>query len=99
MSEAVGGEGLAGKGGNDGAVGDGTADVVEGEFRFPSGGEVSGEGAEEGIAGTGGVGYLGEWEGGAAEEGNAREGGKVGSAEGGMNEMLLIGEQNSTELP
>lgn len=99
VGEAVGGEGLASEGGDDGAVGDGTADVVEGEFCFPSRGKVSGEGTEEGIAGTGGVGDLGEREGGAAEEGNARERGKVGSGEGGIGEMLLIREQNRSELP
>lgn len=38
VGEAVGGEGLAGEGGDDGAVGDGAAEVVEGEFRFPGGG-------------------------------------------------------------
>ena len=68
VGEAVGGEGLAGEGGDDRAVGDGAADVIEGEISFPGGGEVSGEGTEEGIAGAGGVGDLGEREGGAAEE-------------------------------
>lgn len=68
VGEAVGREGLAGEGGDDGAVGDGAAEVIEGKFRFAGGGEVTGEGTEEGIAGAGGVGDLGEREGGAAEE-------------------------------
>ena len=59
---------------------------------------MSGEGTEEGIAGAGGVGDLGEREGGAAEEGNAREGGKVGSGEGGIDEMLFIREKDGSEL-
>lgn len=68
MGEAVGGKGLAGEGGDDGAVDDGLADIVEGEFAFSGGGEVSGEGAEEGIARAGGIGDFCEGEGGAAEE-------------------------------
>lgn len=95
VGEAVGGEGLAGKGGDDGAVGDGAADVVEGEFRFPGGGEVAGEGAEEGIAGTGGVGDLGEGEGGAAEEIESAAGqGELG----GRRAFRVAGEKDGSEL-
>lgn len=68
MGEAVGGEGLAGEGGYDGAVDNGLADIVEGKFGFSGGSEVTGEGSEEGIARTGGVGDFGEGKGGAAEE-------------------------------
>ena len=44
------------------------ADVVEGKLAFSCGSEVTGEGAEEGIARARGVGDLGEGEGGTAEE-------------------------------
>ncbi len=95
VGEAIRGKSLAGEGGDNGAVDDGLADVVEGKVLFSGGSEVAGEGAEEGIAGAGGVGDLSEGEGGAAEEVEflAREG-----EFGGWGALGVFGEEDGAEF-
>jgi len=66
--QAAGGESFAGEGGDDGALDDGLADVLEGEGRFPGRGEMPGERTQKAVARAGGIGHIGEREGRAAKK-------------------------------
>ena len=66
--EAAGGEGLAGEGGEDGAMDDGLAQGAGIVGRRAMGSEETGHGTEEGIAGTGGIGDVIQRPGGTAED-------------------------------
>ena len=65
---AVGGKGLAGEGGEDGAVDDGLTKDLSVVGRMALGGEITRHSAEEGIACSGGVGDGLKRVGGAAED-------------------------------
>lgn len=67
--QTAGGEGLAGEGSEHGAMDDGLAECRQAVRRVALGGEVASHAAEEGVAGTRGVGEGFERVGGAAEDG------------------------------
>ena len=68
LLEAAGGEGFAGEGGEHGTLNDGLAKGGGAVGAGALGGEVTGHGTEEGVAGTGGIGDGFEWPGAAAED-------------------------------